>query len=328
MEGNSPKLFFRDSKEFQSYHVGQEWAFFVLALLYGVILLALVSVWAAADLALAYAVPIYLAAFITIGWAQYSIGNGLHEAVHHNLCNRKSDVLASLLTAYPVGLTMTYRDFHLKHHQHLGTDRDPELELYTSFPKTKLALLSRFLWYASGLPAILQFFQQQRTAASATGRRSYAEPVTFIAVQAFILGMFWLAFANPVYYFFFWALPVATVGKLLSTTRLLCEHGSPDRGWVVRTIDGARWQTWLMGAFDFNYHGEHHLFPSIPYAKLQPLHRLHCVVLSQNTEHQSFGGRYELFSGGYLALLRHWFHVLPWRRPSGDVRRSQDSLNP
>lgn len=328
MEGNSPKLFFKDSKEFQSYHVGQGQAFFVLVFLYGVVFFALLSVWAAADLAFAYTLPIYFAAFITVGWAQYSIGNGLHEAVHRNLCNKKSDFLASLLTAYPVGLTMTYRDFHLRHHQYLGTNRDPELELYTSFPRSKLALLSRFLWYSSGIPAVLQFFQQQRTATSSAGRRSYSEPAIFIAIQTLILGAFWFTFGNPVYYVVFWVLPVATVGKLLSTTRLLCEHGSPDRDWVVRTIDAARWQTWLMGAFDFNYHGEHHLFPSIPYAKLQPLYRLHCVVLSQNIERPSFGGRYELFLGGYLALLSHWFQILPWREPSRGEGHSQGSLHP
>jgi fatty acid desaturase len=93
----------------------------------------------------------------------------------------------------------------------------------------------------------------------------------------------------------------------------LCEHCSPYRDWVVRTIDGHRWQTWLMGAFDFNFHGEHHLFPSVPYAQLQRLRDLHRSYLGSHPEYRPFDGRFEVFDGGYAALLAHWFRVLPWR---------------
>jgi fatty acid desaturase len=313
---NPVRLLFRSRQEFRSFHQGEAQSFAVLALLYAIASAALGLVYATLHMPPMLAIPADVGAFIVIGWAQYSIGNGLHEAVHHNLKNKKSDRLAALLTAYPVGLTVMYRDIHLRHHRHLGTERDPELHLYTSFPQTKTALIVRILWFVSGVPAVLQFLQQQSSAAAQGGRVSYAEPLALVGVQICLVSAFWWVFGNPLYYLLFWALPIATVGKLLSTTRLLCEHGSPTRDWVVRTIDGSRWQTWLMGAFDFNYHAEHHLFPSVPYAKLEQLHRRHRDYFEQHPEYRPFDGRFEFFPGGYLALLGLWFRALPWRKPA------------
>jgi fatty acid desaturase len=307
---NPARLLFRDREQFRSLHSGETASFGVIAGLYATAVAALVLVWLASRSSLAVAVPIFMIAFLVIGWAQYSIGNGMHEAVHQNLCNRRGDWLAWAITCYPIGL-FNDRDEHLAHHKYLGTSDDPAYPEYSSFPNSKTALLARLLWFGSGLPAFKQFLQQQgRAQASA---RPYLDVATLVAVQLVLVSLFWLAFGNVLYYIVFWVLPVATIGKLFSTTRLLCEHGSPDRDWVVRTIDGHRWQTWLMGAFDFNFHGEHHLFPSVPYAQLQHLRDLHRSYLSSHPEYRPFDGRFEVFDGGYLALLAHWFRVLPWR---------------
>jgi len=311
---NRAKIFFKDREEFQSFHTGQAQSFLVIAILYAIALAVLCLVWVAVRMPIFAAIPICIVAFIVIGWAQYSLGNGLHEAVHHNLGNRKGDQFAALLTAYPVGLTMTYREVHLGHHRYLGTTRDPEFAVYTSFPQTKGALVLRFIWFISGIPATQQFLAQQRHALSSNGKRSFYDSLCLAGVQLGLVSLFWWAYGSPLFYIAFWVLPIATVGKLLSTTRLLCEHGSPTRDWVVRTIDGSRLQTWVMGAFDFNYHGEHHLWPSVPYAQLQRLHRAHRAYCEQNPEYQPFHGRLEFFSGGYLALLFRWMCILPWRK--------------
>jgi fatty acid desaturase len=71
-----------------------------------------------------------------------------------------------------------------------------------------------------------------------------------------------------------------------------------------------------MGAFDFNFHAEHHLFRSVPYAKLEQFHRRHREYFEQHADYRPFGGRFEFYSGGYLALLAHWFRTLPWRKPA------------
>jgi fatty acid desaturase len=267
--------------------------------------------------------------FCVIGWAQYSVGNAMHEAVHHNLCNRRGDLLASVLTAWPIGLTMRYRGPHLAHHRFLGTTQDPDYPMYTRFPRSKFALALRLLWFVSGVPAAIQFLglrgsrdpaviDAPRTRKSA---RQYADLLGFGATQVAILGLFWLTFGTPIFYLLFWCLPIATVGKLLSSTRFLCEHGSPNREWVVRTIHGQHWQTWVMGAYDFNYHGEHHLFPYVPFAHLRRLHMTHREYAARHPEYLPLEGKLETYDGGYLSLLAHWFRVLPWHRASS--RRAQ-----
>lgn len=306
------KVLFKDREDFRQFLGGQDMSFVAIALLYTTICTSLALVWFAATLSWAAAIPLWIVGFFVIGWAQYSIGNGMHEAVHHNLRNKNADFWASLLTAYPIGLTMRYRETHLKHHRHIGTEADPEFGLYNRFPASKLELLFRFVWFFSGVPAITQFLSQQANAPKGNRSARIYEAVTFVAVQGAIFLLFLLVFSNVFYYFAFWAIPIATVGKLLSTTRLLCEHGSPDHVWIVRSIDGPWWQTWTMGAFDFNYHAEHHLSPGIPYANLEKLHRRNRKIAEQNPSYQPFDGRMEFYSGGYLRLLAEWFRSLPW----------------
>jgi hypothetical protein len=100
---NPVKLLFKDREEFRSFHAGEQQSFAVVALLYAVALAALTLVWAAARMPVAAAIPAYVGAFIVVGWAQYSLGNGLHEAVHHNLGHDTSDRWAALFTAYRMG---------------------------------------------------------------------------------------------------------------------------------------------------------------------------------------------------------------------------------
>jgi fatty acid desaturase len=314
-ESAPARLVFRDREEFRRFHGQEARSFAVVGLLYAVLFCALaVAYWAISQEHLALTIAFGVLAFTLIGWAQYSLGNGLHEAVHHNLKNRKSDFVASMLTAYPIGLTMGYRRVHLLHHRYLGTDRDPDRPAYINFPRTRGQFVLRLLKNASGIPATIQFVQtmlEKRTAEASGTLRS--DLLWFAGVQVILIVSFWATFGNPIYYVIFWAMPVATVGKLLSSTRLMCEHGSPTHEWVVRTIDGDRWQTWLMGAFDFNYHGEHHLFPSVPYAHLERLYRRHRAYVNGHPEYRPFDGRLEYFTGGYLLLLTQWFRSLPWR---------------
>lgn len=88
---HSIKFLFDDIDDYQSFLKGQEASYVVLAALYGVITLS-VGVVALADASpLFIAAPLYLLAFVVIGWAQYSIGNGMHEAVHKNFGNKNGD---------------------------------------------------------------------------------------------------------------------------------------------------------------------------------------------------------------------------------------------
>jgi fatty acid desaturase len=313
---HAPALRVLKSKaELRSFHGSEDKSFWVICFLYLAAVVGVCLALLALRQEMLLAIPLGVLAFAFIGWAQFSLGNGLHEAVHFNLRNRKNERSAAIFTAYPIGLTMGYRRVHLMHHRYLATERDPDLMTFSDFPVSRLKFLGRLLYYVSGFPAAMQFLEMVfRRANTGKARESARSNEIFwlLGVQAIIALVFYGFFGNPFWYFVFWVAPIATIGKLLSTTRALCEHGSPCLRWVVRSLDASRWQTWLMGAFDFNYHGVHHLYPSVPYAHLERLHRVHEEYRAEHPDYQPFDGRFEVFEGGYLNLLAHWFRMLPW----------------
>ncbi len=324
--------FFRNRQEFQSYHVGEFWSYIVVAFLYFFIFALVLSIHFLSQIKAVFPFGLSTLFFILIGWAQYSLGNAMHEALHFNFANKKSDMLASLITAYPIGFTLNYRDFHFNHHKHVGTVKDPEYGLYTNFPKSKIGFIRRFVWFASGLPAFNQFIKLQFLEKD-NGSKTPLQPrrisksldvCLLLTSQSVIFFLFFLLFGSIWHYFIFWILPIATVGKLLSSTRLLCEHGSPNFDWVVRSINGPRWSNYLLGAFDFNFHGEHHLFPTVPHAQLKRLHEKHSGFLDSEKAKRPFGQRFEIYCGSYLSLLTSWFLELPWYTAAHYNKKSSD----
>jgi fatty acid desaturase len=305
------------SREAMEGHLhGQERSYYVLALLYAVAVMALAVAWLARRRSLPIELATDAASFCMIGWAQYSIGNAMHEGVHRNLLNRKSDLLVSMLTAWPIGLTMSYRQTHLDHHRYLGTDTDPDYRSYSSFPRSKAEMLSRIAWSASGVAAVLQFLKIGAPL-PVTPREprpgSRKDVIGLLLTQLVIFLTMATVFKSPMFYICLWIAPVATFGKLLATCRFLCEHGDPKRDWVVRTIHGPRWQTWIMGAYDFNYHGEHHLFPHVPFAGLRDVYEIHTQYRVSAPDYIPLEGRFQVYNGGYLSLLFEWFRSLPIR---------------
>jgi fatty acid desaturase len=271
--------------------------------LYLFILACFTALWIIRDIN-AYSVSLIKAfLFIAIGWAQYSIGNGMHEAIHKNF-PFKNDYLCGIIAAYPIGLTMSYRNIHLDHHRYVGSKNDPDFHYYEKFPSSKIDLLARLIYNASGIPAAAQFLKLQT---KNNNKGSRYEIFVFLAVQGAILLLITTAFKSPLYYFLYWVLPVATVGKFLSSTRLMCEHSSAE-GWVIRTITGSRIKTWVLGAFDFNYHAEHHEVPSIPFAHLAEIHSLNMANIGSLKN----SSRVVYFDGGYIKLLYKFFQSLPW----------------
>jgi fatty acid desaturase len=324
--------FFRDRQEFQSYHVGEYWSYIIVAAIYFFILALVLLIHFSSQTKAEFSFGLLTLFFILIGWAQYSLGNAMHEALHFNFANKKSDILASLVTAYPIGFTLKYRDFHFKHHKHVGTVDDPEYELYTDFPKSKIGFIMRLVWFASGLPAFyqfikLQFLEKDNESKIPLQPRRLSKTLDFsllLISQSVIFFLFFMLFDSIWHYFIFWILPIATVGKLLSSTRLLCEHGSPNHDWVVRSINGPRWSNYLLGAFDFNFHGEHHLYPTVPHAQLKRLHEKHAGFLKSEKAERPFDQRFEIYCGSYLGLLTSWFLELPWYMTDQNNKKFND----
>jgi fatty acid desaturase len=244
----------------------------------------------------------YAAVFVVTGWAQLGLLNANHDGLHHHFGKPHRELLMRFLTAYPIGLTASFRDVHWAHHRHLGDpERDPDYGNYGRFPRSRAELLLRVVGNASGYVAIEQFLSG-RTGA---GRIEPGELARLVLTQLVLFALY-SAFTQPLLYPLFWLAPLFTVGRLCSFLRTFCEHASATDDCTLRTFRGRKAQTLILGLYNFNYHAEHHLYPSIPYPRLPATSRL---ILTRSEP----GQLYEVYEGGYLGLLRDWFVALPWR---------------
>jgi fatty acid desaturase len=267
------------------------------------------------SLSLLQFVLIGIVAIPIIGWAQFSISNGFHEALHYNFGKKHSDLVSSILTAYPIFLTMDYRAIHLAHHKYFGDPvKDPDYENYRPFPKSKGDFLKRMFYHLSGISAVKQFFsmnginEEQKVDNKDVDK--YGKK-GLILTQLVIITLFYFAFKGEyiiegfIAFGLFWMIPVVTVGKCLSSSRLLCEHGNASDQLTYRTITGNLLSTSTLGAYKFNFHAEHHIKAFIPYTNLE-------------ASKEIIGGKivrddiiYDEYHGGYVSLLWKWFKKLP-----------------
>lgn len=284
------------------------------------LLLALVGVGMvqASDLGVTARFGLYALAFFFIGWFQFAIVQALHEAAHQILGkkDRRARRTAFAMT-YPLALTLQFRSQHLAHHRYFGDpERDPDFYGYGDFPTSKLGLAAHLARNATGLPALASFIRKSRDTSDLA--REGTEATREFASLLLTQGVLFLAFTltlGPVYYIVFWALPLLTVVKLCTAIRLLCEHGSRDKPFVWRSFSGTALQRNFLGAFGLNYHAEHHLYPTVPYENLGRLFALHIEARARQSPAEASDETFEVFEGGHLGLLLHWFRELPFRTP-------------
>ena len=209
-------------------------------------------------------------AFVLMGGLQHHLATLQHDAIHYLLFSRRwlNDFVGRYLTGYPVGLTMGYRRFHLAHHRHLGDEGDPDLPNYAGFPARLAKLLTVTARNLSGVSV----WSQARAERSGDAPR---ELVGLAATQMAIFGAFALAGSWHLY-FALWLLPLVTWTKTLSQLRNVVEHVDVPSG----KEQCPRWRTIYCGAIEgffvaplnFNYHAEHHLYPTVPFYNLPKLH--------------------------------------------------------
>lgn len=294
-----------------TYKESSNYIYLEVLIYYFIILLSLFIIkWLLLDKTNILLQAITILPFLVIGWAQFSISNAFHEALHFNFGKKHNEFLAKFMTAYPIGFNMNYRKEHFAHHKNFGdSTKDPDFPFYSNFPKSKLELLKRFAWNLCGIPAVIQYLQQKNFREYSKNNKDHS--YEFFATHLLIMSIFILIFYSnsllfgALSYFIFWIGPLITVAKFCSSTRLLCEHGSPKNELVFRTIKGNFFQTATLGAFNFNYHAEHHIKSYIPYTKLQ--------IASNHLQLKDHlkDIKYEEFNGGYIRLIIYWFKILP-----------------
>lgn len=211
--------------------------------------------------------PLYLLAAASL----HGISLFTHEAVHGTLSHRRFlNAMGGALCAIPVLQNFNaYRVLHLRHHQHLGEENDPDH--YASYTRwTWLVFIMNWLRLLIGYPIYI-------TAIPILGFRhgTTRDRMGILAEVAATLMLAWLALEwLPARWLWHgWFIPMLFINTMVNirgmSQHTLLEHADDEvRG--TRTI-----LTYPIVRFfmcNENYHLEHHLYPGVPWHHLPQVH--------------------------------------------------------
>lgn len=245
--------------------------------------------------------PLYLLAAASL----HGIRLFTHEAVHGTLAaDPLLNRLGGAACAIPVLQNFAaYRVLHLRHHNHLGEEGDPDhYDNYTRW--TWLVFTMHWGRLIAGYPAYI-------TAIPILGfRHACRRERAWIVIEvACTLLLVLAALASPVpraFWLHAWLIPMLIINTLvnirgMSQHTLLDDQSDEIRG--TRSILTNRLTAFFM--CNENYHLEHHLYPGVPWYNLPRLHR---------ALREELVARGAPYIGSYFAFVRDFV--------TGSLRRS------
>lgn len=249
----------------------------------------------------------FLVAVAVIGNRQLGLAILMHDASHRLLfaSPRLNDWVGTWLCGAPVGASLAaYRPYHLTHHRHTQTERDPDRVLSAPFPITPQSFRRKLVRDLLGITGYQRRLAQFRAAAGdAVGVRARLSAVwraerPFLVVQAVLLGVL-AALGHAWLFLLLWIVPLLTWYQLVSRIRNIAEHAvtgpAEDPLRNTRTTRAGLLMRLFVAPYWVNYHLEHHLLVYTPCWKLPAAHRL---LLARG-----LGPRMEI-GESYAAVLR------------------------
>ena len=228
-----------------------------------------------------------LAALFVIGGRQLGMSVLMHEAAHRTLfTNRKAnDFFGNWFAAFPVWADLgPYRNYHLKHHAHTWTEKDPDLGLSTPFPITRDSLKRKIWRDLSGQTGWKRFRATLRRDLSLSngksgrqGAQSAVEAMRGVVITNLAMLAVLTAIGHPALYLL-WIGAWFTTYSLLLRIRAIAEHSmvsdpaNPLQN--SRTTIVPWWQRLIFAPNYVNYHLEHHLLMTVPHHNLARMHRM------------------------------------------------------
>lgn len=241
----------------------------------------------------------FVIAVILLGGRQLALFIVAHDAAHRTLfrTRRLNDVVGDWLCARLIfNDVRRYREHHMRHHAHTGTDADPDISLVRPFPTTRRSLARRFLRDLTGQTGVRRLAAQflmdigvfgytvaaeverlprdGRTTADyvRAGLRNFAPAVL---AQLVLLGV--LAALGHAWLYAAWAVAYMTTFSLYVRIRSMAEHAcmeaSPHPLRNTRTARAGLLARMTLAPLNVNYHREHHLMASVPWYRLPALRR-------------------------------------------------------
>lgn len=232
---------------------------------------------------------VWVLCFVAMGCLQNALITWTHEASHSNLHRHRktNDFIADLLLCGPGGISVDqYRWHHVNHHKYLG-DPEKEVELVAwlclrgghLFAEIARHIVGAFAW---NIVQRKKRFSAPDSPFKPPPPRSKAAWAGFLVGNALLFGLC-TYFGSWYLYFILWVAPLFTLALLISNFRTIVEHQASadvcDVGQVkmpnfTRMVECSWLERMLVAPVGFDFHYEHHLFPSVPYHRLGELRRL------------------------------------------------------
>lgn len=207
----------------------------------------------------------------------------VHEQVHQlGLRGRYGDIVANILTAYPIGITVEdYARVHLSHHKYYFTENDPDFSRKSgqdwTFPMPALHLTKLLLSDLCGL-SFLKLLKGKQLENKQIYNRLHPSPKWLR--PAFYIGLAALLtyFALWPIFLIYWLLPLLTIFPLIVRFGAVCEHvyGKYKAGIIESSplIMPRWWEKLLLPNLNFTLHAYHHFFPGISWSHLPKVHKI------------------------------------------------------
>jgi len=248
----------------------------------------------------------YWVASLFIGTRQHSLALLAHDGAHRTISRnrRLNDLLTQAFTFWPMGMGLAaYRRMHFKHHQCLGTTKDPEL-LQKNFltPDFDVPFKATSLWFClikdlCGL-GFFSAFNVIRTSPPVAKDLKGIIPTSLMAASVLLWFGHWEVFAV-----WYWSIGTSLWASF--RVRTWIEHMATTK---TQRVKANWWQKILFCPQNADFHYEHHKWPSVPCWNL-PKARLQD-------------------EGTPIMTVKELFHFLRTvsETKSGDVPNSLDSM--
>ncbi len=215
-----------------------------------------------------------LTSVLLLGARQLGLEVLNHDCAHNVFfANRRAnELIGNWLCGGPTNTNLyKYRDYHLQHHRHAGTEQDPDLALALTYPAAKDSVRRKVLRDISGRTGIRDTWRQLR-------KLQPVRNAPFLVTHLVMIGTL-TAFDATWAYLLWWG-GYIFVYPLVTRLRFMGEHGvaldrlSSDARENTATTTVSLWERILIAPNFVNYHLEHHLLAGVPCYNLAKLHHL------------------------------------------------------
>lgn len=241
-----------------------------------------------------------LIAVIVLGGQQLGLAVLMHECSHRSLFASRAlnDHVGHWLAGSPIwNRVHDYRTHHMKHHNHTGTDADPDMGLVDPFPTSRASLARKFVRDLTGVAGLkrmvgllmMDFGLITYTVSTQTQRRPRDGRTTLdylreglkntgpmLVSNAALAVILWAASIGWTYWL--WVAAWFTTFGLFIRIRSIAEHACTERTGDIwkntRTTHANPVMALFIAPHQVNYHLEHHLLMTVPHYKLERFRKL------------------------------------------------------